>query len=75
MVQLITDYLEDDLPLAERLRFEQHLSICDGCTAYLDQMRALVQVSGSLTEDQLAEPMKQRMLGVFADWNRERMGE
>ena len=34
MVRLITAYPEDVLPLMERVRFEQHLSICDGCTAY-----------------------------------------
>ena len=70
MVRLITDYLEDSLPLAERLRFEQHLSICDGCTSYLDQMRVLSRASGGLSEDQLPEPMKQQFLAVFADWKK-----
>ena len=68
MVRLITDYLEDALPAAERLRFEQHLAVCDGCTAYLDQMRQLNRLTGGLAEDQLPDPVKQQFLDVFADW-------
>ena len=72
MVRLITDYLEDALVPAERLRFEQHLSVCDGCTAYLDQMRQLTRLTGELSEDQLPEPVKQEFLKVFANWKQER---
>jgi anti-sigma factor RsiW len=39
LVELVTDYLEDALPAAERLRFEEHVAACEGCGAYLDQMR------------------------------------
>ena len=41
-VQLVTDYLEGDLPDAERVRFEAHLAECDGCTGYLEDMRRLI---------------------------------
>jgi anti-sigma factor RsiW len=50
-VELVTDYLEGTLPEEERIRFEAHLSECDGCRGYLDDMRRLV---GSLHE--LPEP-------------------
>ena len=69
MVRLITDYLEEALPVDERLRFEQHIAICDGCTAYLDQMRELRRVSGTLSEDQLPAPARETFLQVFADWH------
>ena len=70
MVQLITDYLEHALPDAERLRFEHHLSLCDGCTAYLDQMRELHRLSGGLSEQRLPDATKREFLQVFADWKR-----
>ena len=41
-VELVTDYLEGTLPAAERDRFEAHLAECDGCSAYLEDMRRLV---------------------------------
>jgi anti-sigma factor RsiW len=50
-VELVTDYLEGTLPEEERIRFEAHLTECDGCRGYLDDMRRLV---GSLHE--LPEP-------------------
>ena len=40
LVELITDYLEGTLASSDRTRFDEHLTICDGCTEYLDQMRA-----------------------------------
>jgi anti-sigma factor RsiW len=46
-VELVTDYLEGALPDGERARFDAHLAECDGCTAYLEDMRRLV---GSLHE-------------------------
>jgi anti-sigma factor RsiW len=46
-VELVTDYLEDALPEAERVRFEAHLAECDGCAGYLEDVRRIV---GSLHE-------------------------
>ena len=42
LVELATDYLEGALSRADRLRLERHLAACDGCTAYIEQMRAEV---------------------------------
>ena len=53
MVELVTDYLEDALPGTERARFEAHIAGCDGCTAYLEQMRATIALTGRLTEEQI----------------------
>lgn len=50
-VELVTDYLEGTLPEEERVRFEAHMSECNGCSAYLEDMRRLI---GSLHE--LPEP-------------------
>jgi anti-sigma factor RsiW len=46
-VELVTAYLDGTLPRDQRVRFEAHLSDCDGCTGYLEDMRRLV---GSLRE-------------------------
>lgn len=40
VVELMTEYLEEPLPAADRQRFEQHLVGCDGCIRYLEQLRS-----------------------------------
>ena len=46
VVELVTDYLEGGLSDADRARFDAHLSACDGCTNYLDQIRVTIAVVG-----------------------------
>ena len=70
LVELITDYLEDALPPAERARFEAHLGRCDGCTNYLDQMRRTIALSGRLTEESIAPRAHEELLDVFRDWKK-----
>lgn len=68
VVELITSYLEGELPDDERGRVEDHLSGCDGCTNYLDQMRATIRLTGMLTEEQIPEEEKAKLLAAFRDW-------
>ncbi len=68
LVELITDYLEGALPVAEQVAVEAHLARCDGCTAYLEQMRTTIRLTGMLTEEQIPPEAKQELLRVFRDW-------
>jgi predicted anti-sigma-YlaC factor YlaD len=68
LVELITDYLEDMLPEAERVRFEEHLALCAGCRNYLDQMNRTVDVLGRLTGDDLAPAARDELLELFRAW-------
>lgn len=70
LVELITDYLEGTLPRRTRKRFEKHLGICDGCKAYVEQMRFTIRATGMLTEESLSEPFKAELLVAFHDWRR-----
>ena len=71
-VELITDYLDGELPEHDRVRLEDHLAKCDGCTSYLEQMRATIELTGMLTEDQIPAEGKQELLGVFRAWKEQR---
>jgi anti-sigma factor RsiW len=42
MAELVTDYLEGDLPLYKRLAARLHLALCTACTRYYDQMRRTI---------------------------------
>jgi anti-sigma factor RsiW len=68
LVELVTDYLEGTLDDLTRARFEQHVARCDGCAAYLEQMRQTVKLVGRLQEDQLSEPARTKLLNAFRDW-------
>ena len=48
LVEVVTDYLEDRLPPAERVRFEEHVAFCSWCRTYLDPMRETVRLTGTL---------------------------
>ena len=66
-VQLVSDYLEGALPEDQRLRFEEHLAECDGCSGYLEDMRRVV---GSLNAVPLTPPdpaTREALLRAFRD--------
>ncbi|HEY8858661.1 MAG TPA: zf-HC2 domain-containing protein [Gaiellales bacterium] len=68
MVELVSDYLEGALADHDRARFEQHLVLCEGCTAYLDQMRRTVALVGRLRDHVLDPPSRDRLLETFRTW-------
>jgi anti-sigma factor RsiW len=68
LVELVTEYLEGTLPLTDRLRFEQHLAGCEGCTAYLNQIRETIRISGTLTEESIQREARETLLTLFRDW-------
>jgi anti-sigma factor RsiW len=45
-VELLTDYLEGALSRRAQAGLERHLSTCDGCRAYLEQLRATISTLG-----------------------------
>lgn len=70
LVELVTGYLEDALPPAERARFEKHLSACRSCRNYLEQIRETTRALGGLTEETIPAPARDGLLAAFRDWKR-----
>jgi anti-sigma factor RsiW len=68
IVELVTDYLEHALPPAERARFEAHIATCDGCDAYLIQMRETIVVLGTLPADALSGEAEDDLRAAFREW-------
>ena len=44
-VELVTDYLESALSESDLANFETHLSLCEGCQVFLDQIRQTVTLT------------------------------
>jgi anti-sigma factor RsiW len=65
IVQLVTDYLEGALPPDRTESVEMHLAYCNGCLNYLDQMRAAIRLSGSLTEEAFPSELQAELVRAF----------
>jgi anti-sigma factor RsiW len=68
VVELVSEYLDDALPPAERARVRAHLETCPECTAYLAQLRATVGVLGRLHEDEVPAGILERLVAAFRGW-------
>lgn len=68
LVELITDYLEGNLAASERTRFDAHLRICDGCSTYLEQMRATLDVLGRIPLNSVSKTTRERLQHAFRNW-------
>ena len=68
LVELVTDYLEGALPDAERARFEAHLGACDGCVAYVEQIRVTIALTGRLREQDVPPAALAPLLDAFRTW-------
>jgi predicted anti-sigma-YlaC factor YlaD len=66
VVELVTAYLEDTLQAVDRERFEEHLVFCDGCDAYLEQMRTTIRLAGS-ADVALPPELEDRLLEAFRE--------
>ena len=70
VVELVTDYLERELPAHEASLFEQHVNFCDGCDWYLQQMRTTIETVGRITEEDVPPETRDRLLTAFREWKR-----
>jgi anti-sigma factor RsiW len=70
LVELVTEYLEGALPAAERARFEAHLTGCDGCRTYVEELRETIRLAGHLEPDTLSPEARDGLLAAFRDWKR-----
>lgn len=68
LVELVTAYLEGDLSSGERKRFDAHLAVCDGCSMYVEQMRRTIELTGTLSVDNVPREAEEAMLRAFHDW-------
>ena len=71
VVELVTAYLDGALKRRERKAFERHLSKCDGCTNYVEQIRITIETVGRVTGDDLPQELRENLVTAFRDWKSE----
>jgi predicted anti-sigma-YlaC factor YlaD len=70
VVELVSDYLEDAMTELDRALFEEHLAMCDGCSAYLEQMRVTLRVAGALAPEAVDPAVCAHLVDAFRGWHR-----
>jgi anti-sigma factor RsiW len=64
-VEIVTDYLEQQLDEARRLWTEEHLAECGACRTYLDQMRQTISALRGLGDATLGPAQRDRILAAM----------
>lgn len=70
-VELVTLYLDGALSRRERRRFEIHLRKCPNCSAYLEQIRVTIRLSGSVDPDDLSPEATADLTELYRRWRGE----
>jgi anti-sigma factor RsiW len=70
LTEVLTEYLEGVMPVEDRVRFEAHLAICDGCVTYVTQMRQTIEAARALQPAHVEATVPDDLLDAFRAWQR-----
>ena len=70
IVELASEYLEGTMTSEQITAFELHLNFCDGCSSFVDQVRATAASARRLSADEIPEEMRVKLLDAFREWKR-----
>jgi anti-sigma factor RsiW len=70
-VELVTDYLDGALSRRDRKRFEAHLRSCPNCSAYLEQIRLTIRLTGAVEPDDLPAEAQDELKDLYRRWRSE----
>jgi len=68
LTELVTEYLEGRMSLADRIRFQLHIGMCRHCRAYLRQMRQTIRTLGKLPDEPVPPEVLEDLLRRFRSW-------
>jgi anti-sigma factor RsiW len=64
-VEIVTEYLEQQLDEARKLWTDEHLAGCDACRNYLEQMRQTIAALRDLGDETLDAGRRERILAAM----------
>ena len=70
LVEIVTDYLEGALDPELQARFEYHLTLCDGCVWYVDQIRMVADAVGRVGEEDVPPEVRDGLVEAFREFKR-----
>ena len=70
VVELVTDYLEGAMSPEDVARFDHHLSLCEGCVFYVEQIRMTIAAVGRVAEADVPPETRDDLVAAFRDFKR-----
>jgi anti-sigma factor RsiW len=70
-IELLTDYLEGTLSRRQRRRLEVHLRACPNCSAYLEQIRMTIRLTGEIEPEDLPARTRDELTELYRRWRNE----
>jgi predicted anti-sigma-YlaC factor YlaD len=67
LVELVTEFLDEELDSDTEERFRDHLAMCDGCERYLDQVKETIHTLGELPRETLPGEIRGALLAAFRE--------
>lgn len=67
LVELVTEFLDEELDAATEERFREHLEMCDGCERYLEQVKKTIVILGKVPEETLPGEVRGALLAAFRE--------
>jgi anti-sigma factor RsiW len=67
-IELLTEYLEGTLPRRQRRRLRTHLDACPNCSAYLEQIRVTIRLSGTIEPEDLSPRALDELTELYRRW-------
>jgi anti-sigma factor RsiW len=67
-IELLTEYLEGALSRRQRMRLRTHLEACPNCSAYLEQIRVTIRLSGSIEPEDLSPQAQDELTELYRRW-------
>jgi anti-sigma factor RsiW len=68
LVERVTDYLENELTVAELSRFKIHLSACPACDLYIHQIQITIRALSAMPSPELRSEVGSVLLKGFRSW-------
>lgn len=68
LVELVTQYFEGELSVADRSRFEEHAMSCPPCRAHLEQMQRTMRILGRIPEETVSADAEEALVTAFRGW-------
>ena len=68
LVELVTEYLDGALEPTERVRLERHLTGCDGCTTYIEQVRQTIAAMPGIEPEPASAEVFDRLVRAYREF-------
>ena len=74
ITDLLTEYLEGEMTLGDRMRIRMHLAVCGHCRTYVEQLELTIDSCGHIPPPEVTDDLREALLSTFRDWKAEGSG-